>query len=154
LASNRETTQPSLAHLADWAAGLSLVYLEGALDRALSLAEAPPLISELAQAEYEALDEAARSEVAAEIEHAAAKIDEAAADIARARAEGLRQERLSSEQAQAALEEAESTQAATVYEQAAELARDEAHAAKHRRQSAEAALKRPRGERTSKSKKR
>ncbi len=42
LASGRETTQPNRANLEYWAQGLTEVYLEGALDRAISLAE-PPL---------------------------------------------------------------------------------------------------------------
>jgi hypothetical protein len=41
LASGRETTQPNRKNLEYWAQGLSKVYLEGALDRAISLAEPP-----------------------------------------------------------------------------------------------------------------
>jgi hypothetical protein len=36
LRSHRETTQPNSGDLAYWASGLTTVYLEGALDRALS----------------------------------------------------------------------------------------------------------------------
>ena len=39
--SGRETTQPNRANLELWAQGLSAVYLEGALDRAISLVESP-----------------------------------------------------------------------------------------------------------------
>jgi hypothetical protein len=41
LASGRETTQPNRKNLEYWAQGLTRVYLEGALDRAISLAEPP-----------------------------------------------------------------------------------------------------------------
>ena len=39
LASGRETTQPNRKNIEYWAQGLTKVYLEGALDRAISLAE-------------------------------------------------------------------------------------------------------------------
>jgi hypothetical protein len=42
LTTDRETTQPNRADLAYWASGLSRVYLQGALNRALSL-DAPPV---------------------------------------------------------------------------------------------------------------
>lgn len=41
LASGRETTQPNRKNLEYWAQGLTKVYLEGALNRAISLAEPP-----------------------------------------------------------------------------------------------------------------
>jgi hypothetical protein len=41
LASGRETTQPNRKNLEYWAQGLTKVYLEGALGRAISLAEPP-----------------------------------------------------------------------------------------------------------------
>ena len=41
LASGRETTQPNRKNLEYWSQGLTKVYLEGALDRAISLAEPP-----------------------------------------------------------------------------------------------------------------
>jgi hypothetical protein len=41
LASGRETTQPNRKNLEYWAQGLTKVYLEGALDRAISMAEPP-----------------------------------------------------------------------------------------------------------------
>jgi hypothetical protein len=55
-----------VADLAVWAAGLTPVYLEGALDRALRLAQQVPLTARLTDAEYEALDDAERLEAAAE----------------------------------------------------------------------------------------
>jgi hypothetical protein len=42
LASGRETTQPNRTNLEYWAQGLTMVYLEGALARAISLAAEPP----------------------------------------------------------------------------------------------------------------
>jgi hypothetical protein len=42
LVSGRETTQPNRKNLEFWAQGLTKVYLEGALDRAISLAEPMP----------------------------------------------------------------------------------------------------------------
>jgi len=41
LASGRETTQPNRKNIEYWAQGLTKVYLEGALNRAISLAEPP-----------------------------------------------------------------------------------------------------------------
>lgn len=41
LASGRETTQPNRKNIEYWAQGLTKVYLEGALSRAISLAEPP-----------------------------------------------------------------------------------------------------------------
>jgi hypothetical protein len=53
LASGRETTQPNRKNIEFWAQGLTKVYLEGALDRAISLAEPPreraPMEPELSQ---------------------------------------------------------------------------------------------------------
>jgi hypothetical protein len=43
--SGRETTQPNLTDTAYWATGLTTVYLEGALQRALDLAHAPDTAS-------------------------------------------------------------------------------------------------------------
>jgi len=53
LASGRETTQPNRKNLEYWAQGLTKVYLEGALSRAISLAEPPrertPIVAEPAR---------------------------------------------------------------------------------------------------------
>lgn len=53
-----ETRQMSLASLDAWAAGLTFVYLEGALARALAVARRSPVADQLLVAEYEALEEA------------------------------------------------------------------------------------------------
>jgi hypothetical protein len=91
ISSGRETTQSTFEALIVWASGLTDVYLEGALTRALRIAEQPPLLARLADAEYEALEDAERLEAAASIEQAAALVDEAAAATARAEAERIRQ---------------------------------------------------------------
>lgn len=106
ISTGRETTQSTFEALAIWASGLTEVYLEGALARALRNAEQPPLLARLAAAEYEALEDAERFEAAARLEQVAADIDEAAAVTARAQAERIRQERLAAEGALAATEEA------------------------------------------------
>ena len=53
IASGRETTQPNRKNLEYWAQGLTKVYLEGALNRAISLAEPPrqraPMETELSR---------------------------------------------------------------------------------------------------------
>lgn len=90
IASNRETTHTSFAALGGWAAAVGAVYLEDALDRALSLTEVPAVITNLVRAEYEALADAEQHEPAAELEWRAAKADQAAADIARDHADELR----------------------------------------------------------------
>jgi hypothetical protein len=48
IATDRETTQSSLADLSYWASGLTHLYLHGALDRALALQPAAELARELA----------------------------------------------------------------------------------------------------------
>src|SRR5262245_62003369 len=59
-----ETAQSTLEALEVWAAGLTPVYLQGAIARALS-AHQHPILGELSTAEYEALDDAERLESAA-----------------------------------------------------------------------------------------
>lgn len=49
LGSGRETTQPNRTDVEYWAQGLTKVYLEGALARAISLAERPHETGETAQ---------------------------------------------------------------------------------------------------------
>ena len=144
LASGRETTQSSFAALANWAAAVGPVYLEGALDRALSLTETPEVITQLRRAEYEALADAEQHETAAELERVAAKVDQAAAEIAREDADELRDQRLTAEAVVSGQQEAAAGQAATVFERAAELTRAEASAARRRRRTAEAAAGRQR----------
>jgi colicin import membrane protein len=133
-----ETTQSTLAALTAWAAGLTPVYLEGALDRALRI-EPPSLVDRLTEAEYEALDDAERLEREADIERGAARLDETAARTARADAERIRRERLAAEAALAGTEEAAAKSEAERHEQAARDARAAAAAAARRRRSAETA---------------
>jgi hypothetical protein len=133
-----ETTQNTVAALAVWAAGLTPVYLEGALARALALAQQEPVIARLTDAEYEALDDAERLEAAAETERTAADLDDAAARIARADAERIRRERLAIEGVMAATQEEAAKVEANMHEQAARSPRAIAADAKRRRRSAEA----------------
>jgi hypothetical protein len=132
-----ETTQSTLAALTQWAAGVTPVYLEGALARALAGVQQPPLIDQLTAAEYEALEDAERLETAAAEERTAADLDEAAAEAARGDAERLSRERLSTESALAATEEAAATIEADVHEQSARGARAIAADAARRRRSAQ-----------------
>jgi len=122
IATERETTQATSQALTVWAAGLTPVYLEGALARALQLAH-QPIIAQLEDAEYEALEDAERLETAAEIARATAAVDEMAADAARADAEGIRHEHLVTESALATTEEMAATEAAEIHEEAAREAR-------------------------------
>ena len=62
IASDRETVQRTFDALGLWATGLTRTYLDGALARAIMLAEQPAAIAELPIAEYEALDDAERRE--------------------------------------------------------------------------------------------
>ena len=123
VATDRETTQSTIESLGVWAAGLTPVYLEGALVRALQLAAAPLVLANLDEAEYAALEDAERLEMAADIERATANIDEAAAAAARADAERIRGERLVTESALAAADEAAATIEADLHERAAGQAR-------------------------------
>jgi hypothetical protein len=141
IASGRETTQTTLRALEVWAARLSPVYIEGALDRALKLSEQPPLLAHLAAAEYEALEDAERLESVAEVQRANADVDEAAASLARSDAERLRRERLATEGALAATEEAAAMLDAKAHDRAARDARAVASDAADRRRVAQAAAK-------------
>lgn len=123
IATERETTQPTFDALSVWAAGLTPVYLEGALARALELAYQSSVIARLEDAEYEALEDAERLETAAEIERAAATVDEIAAANAREDAERIRRDRLVTATALATTEEIEARQAAEIHEEAARGAR-------------------------------
>ena len=133
-----ETTQATLSALTVWAAGVTRVYLEGALARALEIAQHAPFVDRLTAAEYEALDDAARLETVAEAERTAAVLDEAAARAARADAERLRRERFATEGALAATEEAAAEVEARAHEQAARDARTLAADAGRRRRDAQA----------------
>ena len=136
IASDQETTQSTLDALAVWASSVTLVYLEGALARALRIDQQPSIIDQLNAAEYEALLDADQLETAAQIDHAAA-------DAARIDAERLRRERLATESAIAVSEEAAANLDADVYEAAAQESRAVAAKAGQRRRQAEAAATRP-----------
>ena len=133
-----ETTQSTWALLVVWAADLTLVYLEGALARALRLAQQPFLIDQLTDAEYEALEDAEQLERSAEVERSAADLDDAAASAARADAERIRRQRLDTERALAATDEAAAKREANVLAQAAREARAVAADAARRRRPAHA----------------
>ena len=133
-----ETTQSTWAALVVWAADLTLAYLEGALARALRLAQQPLLIDQLADAEYEALEDAERLERSAEVERTAADLDETAASAARADAKRIRRQRLDTERALAATEKAAAKREANVLAQAAREARAVAADAARRRRPAHA----------------
>jgi hypothetical protein len=85
VATDRETTQTTFESLSIWAAGLTPVYLEGALVRALQLAAEPVILATLNEAEYAALEDAEMLQTAADIKRATADIDEVAAAAARGR---------------------------------------------------------------------
>ena len=131
------TTQPTVAALVHWATGLSAVYLEGALDRALTLTAEASVVLKLTRAEYERLADAEQLETAAEKERTAAGIDRARADIAREDADRLGRERLVTEAATAAQEEAEATLEAHLHDDAAQAARSKAAAAGRRAKNAQ-----------------
>jgi hypothetical protein len=105
IASDRETTQPSFHALTAWASGLNDVYLAAALDRAVRIAEQPPVLGDLARAEYQALADADELSARAEVERLAAASDAAAAQAARAEAREIASERVATAEAVAALEE-------------------------------------------------
>lgn len=122
ITSGRETTQASFEALTTWAAGLTPVYLDGALARALRLSHRPDVLSRLDDAEYETLEDAERLGRAAEIERVGADVDHMAAARARADAEQLRRERLATERGLAAIAEGEAIRAAEIHEEAARRA--------------------------------
>lgn len=131
-----------------WAAGLTPVYLEGALVRALQLALEPTILANLAAAEYGALEDAEVLQSVAEIERVNAKIDEAAAAVAREDAERIREQRLVTESALAAADEAAATVEADLHERAAGQARAvAADAARRSRQAKTEATRRSRKKR-------
>jgi hypothetical protein len=143
IATTRETTQPTFTALSDWATGIAPIYLEGALDRALTLAAESPVITKLTTAEYDRLADAEEFETAARVERAAADVDEAAAEIARTDADRIRRQRLAAEAAVAAEEQAAANLEADLHEQAAKIARSEAAAAGERATAARTTAKRP-----------
>jgi hypothetical protein len=145
VATDRETTRRTFESLGVWAAGLTSIYLEGALVRALQLAAEQLILANLDEAEYAALHDADMLQTAADIERATAHIDEAAADAARADAERIREERLVTESALAAADEAGATIQADLHERAAGQARAiAADAARRRRETQTEATRRKR----------
>jgi hypothetical protein len=138
ISTDRETTQASFADLRIWAEGLSAVYLDGAVRRALALVEKPPILSELSQAEYAALHDAERFRTAADLHAEAARFDERAASAADADAERLREARLETEGELAATEEQSAKIDAALHEHAAKGARAAAADASRRRRMAKA----------------
>jgi hypothetical protein len=132
-----ETTQPTWPAVVAWAARLTPVYVEGALERALTVTEPSTAISELTAAEYEALAEAEGLERAAEVERANADLDEVAASNARHEVDRIRRDRLAAESARSATEEVAATMEAAMHEEAAREARDTAAVAAQHRRSAE-----------------
>ena len=133
IASDRETTQPSFQALTQWASTLGDVYLVGALDRALGLAEQPRVLTDLARAEYEALTNAEELETRAEVERLAAASDDVAAQAARVEAREIERERIATEEALAAAEESAASAEAVAHEGAAKDARSRAAEARRRR---------------------
>lgn len=123
VATDRETTQSTPESLERWAEGLTSVYCERALLRALQLAAEPLVLAHLDEAEHVALEDAERLQTAADIERATADLDEAAAAAARADAERIREERLVTESALAAAEEDAAMSEADLHERAARQAR-------------------------------
>lgn len=154
VATDRETTQSTFESLGVWAAGLTSLYLEGALERALQLAAGPLVLANLNEAEYAALDDADRLQTAAELERAAANIDEAAAAAARAEAERIRAERLMTESALAAADRTAATMEADLHRRAASHARAIATDAAQRSRRAKTEATRRTGSRRGSRKKR
>ncbi len=122
LATDRETTQSSLAAVSYWASGISTTYLEGALERARALLPEARLARRAQHAERE--EELARAEATTYAEAAAvARIEAYEAGRRRREAE----EQLMAERAVAA------RMAADLHERAAAAARAEAREAESQR---------------------
>jgi hypothetical protein len=118
IATERETTQATLADLTYWGSGLTEVYLQGALDRALALQPEAELARELERLEKLEASAEIRAD-ALESAAAAARIESRVAEAARERTE----ERLLETIADTAQIEAEA------HEQAAAVSRSTADAA-------------------------
>ena len=126
LASDRETTQGSLAAVSYWASGITTTYLEGALERARALLPEARLARRAHHAERE--EDLARAEAATYARAAAiARLD--AQEAARRRREA--EQHLMQERARAARMEAD------LHERAAAAARSEATEAEKRRRRSE-----------------
>lgn len=118
IATDRETTQSSIADLGYWASGLTHTYLQGALDRALALQPEEQIARELERLERMEASADARAETL-EAAASAARTESRLVEAARERTE----ERL----LETVAEEAEAE--AQTHEVAAELSRREAEAA-------------------------
>ena len=94
VATDRQTTQPALSQLKDWATGLSVEDLHAALARAKVLSRDSLVEAEVARLRF--LENEALLDADALEEHA--ELDKAAADEARAEAEQLRRERVGYEE--------------------------------------------------------
>lgn len=121
IATARETTQSSLAHLSHWASGLTHLYLHGALDRALSLQPEAELARELEQLERIDAHAAARADVL-EREAAVARAESELAETARERAEEQLLETIASEARTDAMAHAHAAATSRAEAQAAERA--------------------------------
>ncbi len=136
IATDRQTTQPDLSALVDWADTLTLADLHVALERARTLSRTTMLEDEIArleQIERQALVDADALEAAADTERIAAIVDEESAEAARATAERLRRERLKDEEKIAAVDEIYASGSAVAHEKAAKEARAVAADARRRR---------------------
>ncbi len=154
VATDRETTQSAFESLGAWAGGLTSVYLEGALVRAVQLAAEPDILANLNTAEYAALEEAEALQSVADAERASAKIDQASAVAARADADRIRHERFATERALATADEAAATVQANLHERAAGQARAVAADAARRSRKARTGGTRRTGSQRNSSKKR
>jgi hypothetical protein len=121
LATDRETTQSTLAAVRYWASGITTVYLDGALERARALLPEARLARRRAQAEEE--------EVLARAE---AEVYEEAATAARFHALDADRRRREAEEALLVEREAAARAAARLHDRAAASARHAASEAKRR----------------------
>jgi hypothetical protein len=119
IASGPETIRFTRSDVVLWAAGLGAVYLDGALERALALADESAVLTQLEAAEYEALEDAAQLETAAAVERAEADLDEAAADAAREDAARIDRDRVTTEAVLAAARDVATTREVEIQEEAA-----------------------------------
>ena len=121
VSTDRETTQPSFTALSTWASGLTHVYLEGALQRALDLNPGAELERELRRLEQLELQEASAAIRAESIE--------AAASAARDEAELLEIRREYAEERVLATAADAANRDAQIHDASASAARRTAHAA-------------------------
>jgi hypothetical protein len=141
VATDRQTSAPTLSAVIDWADALTPLELQAALARARTRSRAALLEDEIGRLEQ--LERDALSDAEALEQDAA--LDEVAAETARADAERLKRERVRLEADLAGAEERSANVAAAAHEREAEEARAIAGEAKRRRESAEraAASKKP-----------